>query len=51
MTDRTTRRDREEWQQKWDADGVYHTSDDSRDKFYFDDAAYTSGDIHAGHRY
>lgn len=40
------------WQQKWDADGLYHTPDDGRQKFYYlSMLPYTSGDIHIGHWY
>jgi leucyl-tRNA synthetase len=53
MTDRYNPADIEKrWQERWEADGLYHTSDDDRQKFYFlTMLPYTSGDIHVGHWY
>ena len=53
MTDRYSPTEIEKkWQEKWDADGLYHTADDGREKFYFlTMLPYTSGDIHVGHWY
>ena len=53
MTDRYNPTDIEKkWQERWEADGLYHTPDDDRQKFYFlTMLPYASGDIHAGHWY
>ena len=40
------------WQAKWEADGLYQSTDGDRQKFYFlTMLPYTSGDIHVGHWY
>ena len=53
MTERFNPSDIEKkWQEKWEADGLYRTPDDHRQKFYFlTMLPYTSGDMHVGHWY
>ncbi len=40
------------WQQKWEADGIYHTNlNAERRRFFLTMLPYTSGDLHVGHWY